>query len=236
MRPPAGRSLGKAEAHRVESLGVAIERYFLVMRAPTMRVACMAVLAAACGAPGRPAGPSARPEARVEPCRDPVHPELIGLWGSMTSYGDAPPSFHSVLVYDGCHVTIAYRCPYLGEWWVSCDLARGEFELQFATEREERARGIPEHRHYGEAHRTHAVWRGDVLVSTSEVSVDIEVARLRTDDDGRPTLDSIWDTRRPIPLVRFGPQHALDGRGADLLRAREVVRRPGEWRSLPAPQ
>ncbi len=166
----------------------------------------------------------------VEPCSAPQHPELVGLWGRMTSYSGAAPAFHSALVYDGCHVTIAFRCPYVGDT-LTTTTDRMALEVRLAAERDERRTlGIPEHRHYGDAHRTHAVWRGDVLVSVSEVSIDIEVARVREAEDGTPTLDLVWDTRRPIPLVRFGPGHVLDRAGIDLLRARDVVRRPGGWR------
>lgn len=164
----------------------------------------------------------------VEPCERPVHPEVVGLWGH-----ESGSSFSPEFVYDGCHVTLSFRCPYVGDS-LSSTMEELRLSAIFAGEAEQRrARGIPEHEHHGPVHRTHALWRDEVLLSVSEVSIEIEVGRLRTADDGSLTLSSRSHDGRSIVLTRYREGFPLDGAARALLCPPEVVRRPGEWSRVP---
>lgn len=165
----------------------------------------------------------------IEPCESPVHEELVGLWGHSAA-DSAGPSFRSELVYDGCHVTISFECPYAGDG-LSSTMEEMTSRAIFSGEAEQRrARGIPEHEHHGTVHRTHALWRDGVLVSVSEVSLELELARIRRTDDGDLTLEQRARDGRSVVLTRYHDDLPLDGLGRALLCPPEVVRRPGEWR------
>jgi hypothetical protein len=204
------------------------------------RLFIVSVLIAGCGASTSATSPATsaeegpadvcwRAHLPVEPCDSPLHEELVGLWGHSAN-DSTGPSFRSELVYDGCHVTISFECPYVGDG-LSSTMEEMVSRATFNGEAEQRrARGIAEHDHHGTIHRTHALWRDDVLVSVSEVSIELELARIRRTADGALTLEQRARDGRGVVLTRYRDHLPLDGLGRQLLCPPEVVRRPGEWR------
>ncbi len=151
----------------------------------------------------------------VEACADPVHPELVGLWGAderWTPSNSEDPDFTPRLVWDGCYATV----------WVDRHTIEDLGVESLADLQRPSAATLPVHRHYDRAHRLHVAWRGDAMFADSDLTDDFPIARPWTAPDGSVHWAAIRGERFVV-LRRFAPPDCLDRVGYDLLCARDIL-------------
>ncbi|MGE0791197.1 MAG: hypothetical protein AB7S26_36325 [Sandaracinaceae bacterium] len=135
----------------------------------------------------------------VQPCDDPVSPELIGLWGIDRD------EFEGRILYDGCCVTFT-------------EVGTLRMTLTFAMMRESLMNGRPAN--VGRANRTQATWDGDRLGTDSHLGRFVVARR---DEQDRESLIEVDMEGAERPLVRFDGSSCVNEPTRDVLCAQRLV-------------